>query len=179
MQQDLYPSVKDLQLAYSRSTFGRYEILLPNIHYLHNEMDLFGFRKGSGFSDEIEIKLSKSDFLADFKKTTSIKTDREDGWGGYHHESISKHDAIKQGLHPCNYFSFLLTEELVDKCDIPSYAGLYVLTHWNGSIGYVNEVKKPPRLHKRKLSGETKYEIAKKAVFKCWNMMRDAKNEMV
>ena len=36
-------------------------------------MDLFGFRKGSGFTDEIEIKLSRSDYLADFKKTTYVK----------------------------------------------------------------------------------------------------------
>ena len=166
------PTVKHLQSAFHSSAWSRYEIILPNIFFLHNEMDLFGFRKGSGFSDEIEIKLSRPDFLADFKKTTSIKTDESDGWGGFKHKKISKHDAIEKGLYPCNYFSFLLTEELAEKVDIPVYAGLYVLKYWNGESGFAVEVKKPPRLHSRKLSDEVKYEIAKKAVFKCWKLIK-------
>jgi hypothetical protein len=38
----------------------------------HPEMDLFGLRK-SGYLDEIEIKLSVSDFKNDFKKIIHIK----------------------------------------------------------------------------------------------------------
>lgn len=171
MQQDLDPAVTDLQLAYHRSTFARYEILLPNIHYLHNEMDLFGFRK-SGFSDEIEIKLSKSDFRADFNKTTYVRSDKKDFWGDYRDKKVvPKHEAIKNGLYPCNYFSFLMPEKLADQCEIPDHAGLYVFKGWDGKTGYVYEIIKAPRLHGRKINDEAKYEIAKKAVYKVWPLM--------
>ena len=152
---------RDLQLAFHIMTFGRYEIILPNIYFLHNEMDLFGFRKGSGFSDEIEIKLTKSDYLADFKKTTYHKSERK-----------LKHDAIKEGLSPCNYFAYLMPKELADQCDIPSYAGLYVYRTNNEGVGYIQEIRKAPRLHTRKLTDEKKFEIAKKAVYRCWDMMK-------
>lgn len=145
---------KDLQLAFHSSTFGRYELIMPNVHILHNEMDIIGVRK-SGFVDEVEIKLSKSDFMADFKKTRG-------------HQG-NKHSAIQRGKLLCNYFSYLLPEELVDKCKIPNYAGLYVFKYWNGEKGFVHEVKKPPRLHSRKISDDRKYEIAKKAVFRYWS----------
>ena len=169
------PTVLQLQSAFQFTTSGRYEILLPNIHYLHNEMDLFGFRKNSGFSDEIEIKLSRSDYLADFKKTTNIKGEKVEGHNySYHkHKQILKHDAIKQGLYPSNYFAFLMPKELAEKCDIPSYAGLYIYGENREGVGWIREIIKAPRLHKRRLGSETKYDIAKKAVFKCWNMIND------
>lgn len=150
------PTEKDLQLAFYRMTFGRYEIAMPNVHTLHNEMDFIGVRK-SGFVDEVEIKLTKSDFLADFKKTR--------GYGG------SKHNAIKNGKAFCNYFSYLLPDYLINECKIPSYAGLYIFDNWNGHRGFVREIKKPPRLHGGKISPEKKYEIAKKAAFRYWDIL--------
>ena len=159
-------TVEKLQSSFHLTTFGRYEFLLPNIHFLHNEMDLFGFRKGSGFSDEIEVKLTRSDFLADFKKTTC-----------YAGQGKLKHDAIKEGVYTCNYFSFLMPKELADKCEIPPHCGLYVYTENRHGQGFVREVVSPPRLHKRKLGDEKKYEIAKKATWKVWNMMKDIRKE--
>jgi len=54
----------------------RYEMLLPNVYVKNScEMDLLGVRK-SGFIDEIEIKMSKSDFNADFKKTSLVETEK-------------------------------------------------------------------------------------------------------
>lgn len=150
------PTEKHLQLAFHSITFGRYELIMPNIHMLHNEMDIIGVRK-SGFVDEIEIKLSKSDFLADFKKSKG--------------HSGSKHYHIKNGTHFCNYFSFLLPEHLVEECKIPFYSGLYVFKHWDGKEGYVEEIKKPPRLHSRKISDRNKYEIARKATYKYWDIL--------
>jgi len=138
------PTERDLQIAFHVMTFGRYEIILPNIHFLHNEMDLFGFRKGSGFSDEIEIKLTRSDYLADFKKVTYVKGHKVEGKNySYHHpQKKLKHDAIKEGLSPCNYFAYLMPKELADQCDVPSYAGLYVYRINNEGIGYIQEIRK-------------------------------------
>jgi hypothetical protein len=154
MQQN--PTEKDLQIAFHNMTLGRYELIMPNVHILQNEMDIVGIRK-SGFVDEVEIKLSKSDFLADFKKTRGHRG--------------SKHSALQRGDQICNYFAYLLPEELIDECKIPHYAGLYVFKYWNNETGFVREVKKPPRLHGRKISAEKKYEIAKKAVFRYWDAL--------
>lgn len=167
------PTAKDLQLQFHLSTFGRYEILLPNIHFLYNEMDLFGFRKNSGFSDEIEIKLSKSDFLADFKKVTYVDGEEVKGenYSYFQPTQKPKHESIEEGIHPCNYFSFLMPEELSEQCEIPPYAGLYIYGTNRHGQSWIREARKAPRMHSRKLSDEKKYDIAKKAVFKCWNMM--------
>jgi hypothetical protein len=66
--------IKDIQRAFYYKTYQRYEMVAPNIYIdQNNEMDLMGLRR-SGYIDEIEIKLSKSDFQADFKKTVRIKS---------------------------------------------------------------------------------------------------------
>jgi len=62
-------TAKELQALFYIAKQERYELLATNIFldWQSNEMDLLGIRK-SGFIDEIEIKLTKADFKADFKK---------------------------------------------------------------------------------------------------------------
>lgn len=143
----------DLIECFYKYNQQRYEMIAQNVYPCFNfkEMDVMAIRK-SGFIDEIEVKLSKSDFLADFKKTVNIKCDE-----------VNKHKCLHEGLSHCNYFSFLMTEELAKKCEIPEYSGLYV---FNGRR--VKEVKKPKKLHSRKISIELKYQIAKKMAFRFW-----------
>ena len=160
------------------SFFGRfndrYEFLAPNVYpcWRFGEMDIMAVRK-SGYIDEIEIKLSKADFKADFRKFVTIKLDEEyfDPKKSHvvHSESRKKHECLAEGLNHCNRFSFLVTEELAEqiKDDIPEYAGLYV---WNGK--WVEEVKKAPLLHRRKISDRMKYEITKKLAWRYWEGRR-------
>lgn len=153
----------------------RYEIVAPNIYldWKFNEMDIFGLRR-SGYVDEVEIKLSKSDFNADFKKTVHIKSQcrcivsESYSYGG--HFKKLKHEALQDGQPHCNYFSFLLPDELVDKCEIPDYAGLYVFKYDRNGRGYVSEVKAARLLHKRKLSEQLKYEVGRKMAYRYWNV---------
>ena len=110
--------------------------------------------------------------MADFKKTVSVKgAMKEHVWGGEYQEYIEiyKHDAIENGLHPCNYFSFLLPEELADKCVIPEYAGLYTYRVDNAGYSRVVERKTAPLLHKGKISENKKYEVARKMAYKYWH----------
>ena len=52
---------------------GRYDFLAPNIYLEYGtEMDLMGIRK-SGYIDEIEIKLSRQDYRADFRKESHVR----------------------------------------------------------------------------------------------------------
>jgi len=161
-----------LQSAFYRANHERYEILAPNIYlsFGTSEMDILGIRR-SGFVDEIEIKISKSDFMADFKKTVMVKGERTMSAANtlYHkYDERLKHDCLREGLHVSNYFSFLIPEELVDKCEIPEYAGLYVCKIDSNGFARVSEHKKAKRLHSRKIDIEKKYEIGRKMAYRFW-----------
>lgn len=167
-------TVKAMQLAFYKATYQRYEILAPNIYldWQFNEMDLLGVRR-SGFVDEIEIKLSKSDFLADFRKTVKVKSGVKEivprGYAHTTYEDRSKHQAIQDGLGHCNYFSFLLPESLAGQCEIPPYAGLYIYRIDRAGVGRIQEVRAAKRLHTRKLSIQLRYEIGRKMAYRYWH----------
>jgi len=166
----------EMQKAFYNHTYQRYDIVAPNIFLTwSNEMDLLGFRR-SGYIDEIEIKISTSDFKADFKKSCRVKgVIKENSWGvGSYQEYIEifKHDALEHGLIAPNYFSFLIPEELIDKCIIPEYAGLYVFRIDNAGIGRVREERRAPLLHKRKISDQKRYEIGRKMAFRYWDLIK-------
>ena len=157
----------DLIEAFYRGNQQRYELIAPNVYpcWKLKEMDIMAIRK-SGFVDEIEVKLSKPDFLADFKKTVNIDVEPYFGAVKTYNvtfEEKNKHECIEKGLNHCNYFSFLMPEELVEKCEIPEYSGLYTFND-----RWVKEVKKPKKLHNRKISIELKYQIARKLAFRFW-----------
>ena len=149
---------KKLQKAFFRKTHNRYSLLIPNVYLRGHgcELDLFGVRR-SGYSDEIEIKLSVSDFNADFKKQMQVLVEDK-------YTDMLKHEAIESKLMPCNYFSFLVPHTIIDKCNVPDYAGLYVFTQY----GRVQQVKKAPLLHRQKLSDEAIYFVARKMAMRHW-----------
>lgn len=165
---------RDLQLAFYQSTYQRYELTAPNIYldWQFKEMDILAVRK-SGYLDEIEIKLTASDFKADFKKTVKVKrgiiTSNFIEYPNY--VDKRKHEAIPEGILHCNYFSFLIPEELIDKCGIPNYAGLYTYRSIKKGVGRVTEVIKAPLLHRRKISTELKYMVGRKMAYRYWSII--------
>ena len=137
-------SVKRMQQAFTRNYMiyvRRFEFIFPNVHMGNgNEADILGFRP-SGFRDEVEIKTSKSDFRADFKK--SVVCDGH--WG-------NKHERLEQGRGIANYFSFYVPERMQGYVEerLPDYAGLYVFHINDRGTMFVEEVKRAPRMHSRK-----------------------------
>lgn len=112
-----------------------------------NEADVFGI-SGSGHMYEYEIKISRSDFLADFKNKQ------------YKHRLLSSKEAVhtyakwykgkKTGetydqICLPNRFYYACPKGLIDVSELPEYAGLIYID--NGK--YV-EVKPAPLLHKHK-----------------------------
>src|SRR5690606_851431 len=100
--------------------FGsRYQVMAPNVvpSTCWLEMDLLGIRR-SGYVDEIEIKLDRADFKADFKKRVPSNP-RCHGL---------KHDVLAAGDGLPNYFAFAVPEGLVEPGEVPDYAGLYYVT---------------------------------------------------
>lgn len=112
-----------------------------NPHYVLKNLYVFGwesdllFLSKSGIWTEIEIKVSRSDFLADLRNKTE------------------KHDVLKDAknrMRP-NRFFYAVPEGLVQPEEVPEYAGLIWVTEWFS----VQTVKKiAPQLHRHKITPE-------------------------
>lgn len=77
-----------------------YDIVIPNFFVNTYEMDVFKLT-ANGYIFEYEIKISKQDFLRDFKK--------------------GKHETIH---HQCNRFFFVVPEGLIESKEIPNKYGV-------------------------------------------------------
>lgn len=111
------------------------QIILSNYFHADWEADLL-LIDAEGFSHEIEIKFSKSDFKNDFKKKYI-----------HHHtgEKFLKHDKISCGDYACNRFSFLLPMGMIKHDQIPEHCGIIEFYHdednWETSFTTVREAK--------------------------------------
>lgn len=109
---------------------------LKNTYVFPWESDFFCIST-SGYTYEIEVKVSKSDFNADFKKKLSFKG------------QPLKHDYILDAsriIRP-NKFFFACPEGLISLADIPPQYGL-IWVKENGCAYYVRDSK---FIHKQKL----------------------------
>lgn len=155
----------DMSRAYIRhfTTYtNRYKFGVPNIYpddwkgtMQWKEMDLMCVRK-SGFVDEIECKISRSDFKADFKKTIHV-VNGTNKWGSRAWGNKLKHSLLEEGYCYPNYFSFLAPEGLLSSEDIPPYAGWFE-AYWQQNTVRIRERKQPKRLHKNKIDLSKVYE---------------------
>lgn len=129
------PKIKLTAVEITKILNGRY---LSNPKYLINNLYVFGWESDylamtkTGYWYEIEIKISKADFKADFKKTEK-------------HEMLSS----RIGRMP-NCFSYCAPEGVLSREDIPEYAG-FIEVDDNGHM-WVR--KTPPTLHRCKIFDE-------------------------
>jgi len=114
------------------------ELVLTNHFHSDWEADIL-IIDAMGLSHEIEIKLSKSDFKNDFKKSYQNASTGE---------KFLKHDKISCGDYVCNAFSFLLPMGMVDHEQIPEHCGLIEFYHnedtWETEFYHI---KKPVQVH--------------------------------
>lgn len=108
---------------------GNNDILLPNFYYKIFEMDIFRLLS-SGYICEYEVKVSRSDFFADFNKKFRKEL---------------KHDRLKKGNGP-NRFFFVVPENLINTEEVPKHCGLIFFT--KRSTFHI--VKNAPLLHRLK-----------------------------
>jgi hypothetical protein len=175
---------KDIEKAFLVKYLSkRYTCGMPNVYpegysfrngvsVLWREFDLLGVRK-SGYLDEVEVKLSKSDFKADFKKDVmqEVKTTSLNGCVTTSYEARNKHKMMEYGKGLPNYFYFLTLKDIVDLEDIPDYAGwVEAECEWNKRTKkwYITlaERKKPKLLHKDKASDDLVAMVYKKGYYR-------------
>jgi len=155
--------VKDTQRCLRRRFQTRYQLMVPNAVWYDNELDLACFRM-SGFLDEFEIKMSRSDFKADFKKTSRYMEKGSDAptWkkkGGLKHDLLISGDAI------ANHFYFVLRDGIASAEEIPEEYGVI----WIRDGGWLQVEREATRLHSRKLTLETQLRFAMKLNFRWWD----------
>jgi hypothetical protein len=144
-------SYLDIELAIVNFYGKRKHIIVPNcfINFgtsADHECDLI-IIKQSGYAVEIEIKLSKSDLIADFKK---------------------KHGHIDERLQ---YLYYAMPNELYEKCKdlIPEHAGIYSIFKHNNKM-FVKCEKNAIKKTCRKLTIEEQLKIARLGVMRIWNL---------
>ena len=116
-------------------------MITPNVKYvfLGQENDLISVTK-SGLVHEFEIKLSKADLLADFKKP------------------YRKHDKLRERAPGIpSYFWFVIYEFEICLTEIPDYAGLICISPMFAYGEYWKTVRiKAPQLSKEKITQRMK-----------------------
>ena len=146
-----------MEVAIAKMFGIRQHIIVPNLSWgltgMH-ECDLFLIKK-SGVAVEIEIKRSKSDFLADFKKG---------------HDHVDRYHRITEF-----YYAFPL--DLYEKCkeQIPEHAGVITCERW---IDYKKDdrvsariAKQPKRIKgARKLTEEEQLKVARLGTMRIWTL---------
>lgn len=154
-----------LALYMDRSIQARYEFMLPRCYTsFDNECDVFGIRK-SGYCDEFEIKTSRGDFFADSKKVLhEIEYVNEEYQFKHGAGRILKSTSYALGSHITNYFWYVVPTDMIAVEDVPEWTGLIYITE----TGHVRPIKSPKLLHKRKVSADFKYKMARKATFRIW-----------
>ena len=103
---------------------------LSNAYVFKWESDYF-VQRLNNYIYELEIKVSRADYFADFKKT-------------------EKHKALRgepTKLKIPNKFIYVVPEGLIKKEEVPNYAGLYYIKEQYGKLRVI-KIKEAPFLHK-------------------------------
>jgi hypothetical protein len=145
----------DIEVAIAKYYEVRKNIIVPNISWgfawMH-ECDMFIVSK-AGIATEVEIKISKADLLADFKK-------------GHDH---------KDRAGRITYFYYAMPKDLYEKVKdlIPNDAGILTCSRadWDESRIFVREERKPEkRNNTRKLTPEEQLKIAWLGTMRIWSL---------
>lgn len=140
-------------------------VMVPNIQMAWGESDFLSVNRGGMVYDH-EIKISMADFKADFSNRSVMKWNKHWEFGR----------SAPTTNHLPNYFLYVAPAHLLTIHDVPQYAGLL---HWQPAtdgyerhypFGYITLVKKPPRIHDRKIDQETTQQIARSMMLRYWTM---------
>lgn len=159
--------VQRLLYHYTRSANHKWQS--PNAYLFEWESDFISVTR-AGLVHEFEIKVSRSDYLADFKKHKHARQVLQTG-----KMKIVSHVPGWTREYDCarpNYFWYVIPEGLVHVEEIPDYAGLLTvvwLDLYDGPLPVLSEKKRAPRLHREKATDRQLLQLGQKAVFRYWH----------
>ena len=111
-----------------------YDVIIRNWHIFPYELDLIRIIPSGSFY-EYEIKISRSDFLVDFRK-------------GF--KKRNKHNDLINGLLTPNYFTFVLKKGIYNLDEIPEKFGIIEFEEQESGRLSIITIRNAKKLHKRK-----------------------------
>lgn len=135
------------------------EYAMPNVYVFENESDFLTVTR-AGYIDEYEVKISRSDFRADFKKRRHINYQTLTPWRWYTRGDVTW--LYGRNVQYPNRFWYAVPEDLVTPDEVPEYAGLIYVT----DKGMAVEAKKAPKLHGNKASDATMNKVLRAGYFR-------------
>lgn len=164
-------------MRYCRS--HAYDVIIPNFFFGRYEMDVFKLMQ-SGLVIEYEIKISRSDFFADFKKCRSVidlgaplETVSETYSRFRKRVKTTKHDEMISKNCSCNRFFFVVPAELIKPDEVPAHAGLLYFNGYSFDM-----IKNAPLIHKQKQDQSIYKKIALKLSFRSKIIEQKYRHEM-
>ena len=150
--------------------FGRQAYAAPNIHFFAFESDLLILRK-SGLITEYEIKLTKSDFKADFKKKARIRFKKTRERAHAKHglgNMMTRHEYLEARLG-ANRFYYVIPEELLPEISVPHWAGLITCRPSRSMDHCWIDQRKPAKLiHSTSFPDSAKSKILLSTYYRYW-----------
>ena len=144
-------TLNEIECAIAKYFGTRQNIIVPNISYGFDchECDLFILKK-SGYATEVEIKRSKSDLKADYKKKHQHKDNR-----------VSE-------------LYFAIPSNLYSECKdlVPEDAGILTVDKYKGNVVVWTERKPKWNKEARKLTEQEHYTIARLGAMRIWNLKK-------
>lgn len=149
----------EMEVGISKYFGVRQNIIVPNISwgFMNHEADMFVVKK-SGYASEIEIKRTKADLIADFKKP---------------HRHIDSLNRIQE-----LYYAF--PESIYNTCKdiIPDGAGILTCDKWYNDMSRIKKwvvtvrTKRKPTKNKsaRKLTDKERLKIAHLGTMRIWSL---------
>jgi len=138
------------------------------------ECDFFRITK-AGFFYEYEIKQTREDFKADFKKAKTEWGEWDAEQQNFDHTRHNKHNLLEAGSdRGPSYFNFVVPEKLTNNIVIPDYAGLITFTpSTNRKRVYLTVQKKAPQLHKNKIKDPQHVyrQACERLAYRYWNLL--------
>lgn len=151
----------DIELAIMREFDFRQNLIVPNVSNMMMivpfETDMLVLTK-SNYAYGFEIKVSKSDLKADFKKPQHAKFDEP-------HRANGKR-GLERFYSKFKYFNYAIPEQLKE-CAlelIPDFCGLWCLKKWQEGTQIKTkfyQAREPKKLFDYKWSEKQRYELAR------------------
>jgi hypothetical protein len=151
--------------------FATADYKLSNVFIFDWESDFFCITS-SGYSMEVEVKISRSDFKADFNKTQKhhVLKNATKALVTIPGHSMRDFSYVSYVKPKCpNKFFYCCPEGLIKAHEVPDFAGLL---YYNGSISNpIKQVKAAKWLHKNKL------DLSKALLQKYYYMYQNLRND--
>ncbi len=148
----------------------KYKYVFPNVHAMLGESDVLSVLP-SGHVTEFEIKTNKGDYIADKKKKAKHEALNNKNPFPFR-RSLFGEIEYKHMMIP-NYFYYVSPPDIIT--EVPHFAGLmhYQERDKDPNTGWVDLIKKAPRLHREKFSDARLLRIVGNISHRFWHMQRE------